>query len=266
MPPIHKLNCRSLLLFLKANKISFIIPTRDGELKFWSKHQKFLDQNKIGVMVSSAHAIDLCEDKLQFSEFFMDAQIPAIKTTVSLDSNFEGNPKFVVKERNGSGSKALELNLGAEDAIKFACSLNDPIFQKQIEGKEFSAETWIDRSGKPNGMVLRWRERVVNGESHESTTFENKDWADKLNHTFSKLAGLKGHVLAQVIVDSDKKLHLIEINPRFGGASPLAIAAGLQSARWSILEYEQKIDLILRIPKTEIGLSLVKKNNQVSIR
>ena len=266
MPPIHELNRQSLLLFLKANKINFIIPTRDGELKFWAEHQQFLGQNKIGVMVSSSHAIVLCEDKLQFSEFFMDAKIPAIQTTVNLDSNFEGNPKFVVKERSGSGSNALGLNLGANDAVKFASSLNDPIFQKQIEGKEFSAETWIDKSGKPNGMVLRWRDRVVGGESHESTTFENNDWADKLNHTFSKLVGLKGHVLAQVMVDSDEQLHLIEINPRFGGASPLAIAAGLQSARWSVLEFDQKFDLISRTPKMEIGLSLVKKNNQVSIR
>lgn len=266
MPPIHELNRQSLLLFLKANAISFIIPTRDGELKFWAEHQQFLDQNKIGVMVSSSQAIALCEDKLQFSEFFSAAQIPSIKTTVNLDSNFEGNPKFVVKERRGSGSKAIGLNLGAGEAVEFASSLHDPIFQKQVEGKEFSAETWIDKLGKPNGIVLRWRQLVVNGESHESTTFENKDWADKLYDIFTKLVGLKGHVLAQVMVDTDEQLHLIEINPRLGGASPLAIAAGLHSARWAVFEFDQKVDLISRMPKIETGLSLIKKNNQVSIR
>jgi carbamoyl-phosphate synthase large subunit len=107
---------------------------------------------------------------------------------------------------------------------------------------------------------------VVNGESHESTTFENQDWADELCNVFTKLAGLKGHVLAQVMVDTDEQLHLIEINPRLGGASPLAIAAGLHSVRWSVFEFDKKIDLISRMPKIEIGLSLIKKNNQVSIR
>ena len=266
MPPIHELNRQSLLLFLKANEISFIIPTRDGELKFWAEHRQFLDQNKIGVMVSSSQAIALCEDKLQFSEFFSDAQIPAIKTTVNLNAKFDEKHKFVVKERRGTGSKALGLNLSGEEAFEFASSLHDPIFQQQVVGKEFSAETWIDKSGKPNGIVLRWRQLVIDGESHESTTFENKDWADKLCIMFSKLVGLKGHVLAQVMVDSNQQLHLIEINPRLGGASPLAIAAGLHSAQWSIFEFDQKLDRISSMPKIKFGLSLIKKNNQVSIR
>jgi len=50
------------------------------------------------------------------------------------------------------------------------------------------------------------------------------------------IPGLYGHVLAQVIVDPDMGPRMIEINPRLGGASPLALAAGLNSIEWFLLE------------------------------
>ena len=76
---------------------------------------------------------------------------------------------------------------------------------------------------------------------------------------------MKGHVLAQVIVDKNENLHLIEINPRLGGASPLALSAGLHSVKWSILEFNEKSELIHKTPKIKTGLSLSKRDNKVSI-
>ena len=38
------------------------------------------------------------------------------------------------------------------------------------------------------------------------------------------------------IIDEDDNLHIIECNPRFGGASTLGIVAGVDSLFWSLLE------------------------------
>jgi carbamoyl-phosphate synthase large subunit len=37
-------------------------------------------------------------------------------------------------------------------------------------------------------------------------------------------------------LDRNRNLHVIECNPRFGGASTLGIAVGLDSLHWSLLE------------------------------
>ena len=58
------------------------------------------------------------------------------------------------------------------------------------------------------------------GESHESKIFLNDNWGKLIIDMFENIRGLQGHCLAQIIVDEDCKLHLIEINPRLGGASP----------------------------------------------
>ena len=45
-----------------------------------------------------------------------------------------------------------------------------------------------------------------------------------------------GHIIIQIIEDSAGDLHIIECNARFGGASTLSIAVGLDSFYWFLLE------------------------------
>ena len=265
MPPIKSLNREKLLVFLQKNKIRYVVPTRDGELPFWADNLKFLEKNRIGVMVSSSKTVEICEDKFEFSKFLQNSPIPPIKTILEPDSAVLKFRSVVVKERRGSASQSIKTNIQPTYAIEYAESLKEPIFQPYIEGKEFSAETWINNEGICKSVVLRWRVKVIDGESHETYIFENQNWVNKLISTFSLLKGLKGHVLAQVIVDKNENLHLIEINPRLGGASPLALSAGLNSVKWSILEFNEKSELIPKTPKIKTGLSLSKRDNKVSI-
>ncbi len=265
IPAIGELNRESLLHFCKKHKIRFVIPTRDGELPFWAEYQDFLFSNQIGVMISTRKAIHICEDKYSFAEHLKKAPIPAIQTSLSSSSLPLGYDHFVVKERKGTASCSIGIYLKQQDILAHSKKLKDPIFQPQIMGREFSAETWIDQNGRCHGVVLRWRINVVNGESHKSVTFKNAIWENKLIETFKMISGLKGHILAQVMVDQNENLHLIEINPRLGGASPLALSSGLNSVRWSILEFLELSNQIPRDPLLTDKLQLIKKNGNVRI-
>jgi hypothetical protein len=68
------------------------------------------------------------------------------------------------------------------------------------------------------------------------------------------------------MVDQNEKLHLVEINPRLGGASPLALASGLHSVKWSILEFLELSNQIPSEPIFKDGLQLIKKKGNVSIQ
>jgi carbamoyl-phosphate synthase large subunit len=266
IPLIRDLSSEDVLAYCKKNDIRFIIPTRDAELVFWAEKEEYLVSEGIGVMISACSAISVCEDKFKFFQHLRDAPVQPIETCLSPRELSSESDRFVVKERSGSASRLISLNTKRDELDSFSSRLTEPIFQPQITGREFSAETWIDQDGKCHGVVLRWRIKVVEGESHETMTFSNPEWAQKIIQTFSMIAGLKGHVLAQVIVDNEKNLYLVEINPRLGGASPLSMAAGLNSIEWSLLEFLDRSNEIPVFPDFTHGLRLSKKNQQVLIR
>ena len=71
--------------------------------------------------------------------------------------------------------------------------------------------------------------------------------------------------MAQVIVDNSDNLHLVEINPRLGGATPLSLEAGLSSIYWTLSEFINPNAKIKEISKIKHGMKLIKKDGQVSI-
>jgi carbamoyl-phosphate synthase large subunit len=130
----------------------------------------------------------------------------------------------------------MGLNLSATEALAHATKLKAPIFQPFVGGmQEYSADIYVDRSGLMKGCVIRTRDVVVNGESQVTTTTENSALVEVCQKLVSSLP-FYGHIIVQAFVDTSGRVHLIEVNPRFGGASSLAIEAGLDSIYWFLLE------------------------------
>lgn len=216
----------------RDQSITCILPTRDGELDYWSNHRDSFMRAGIEVIISSPEAIARCRDKLQFSELAQSLRIPAIPAAITPEVFAESS--MVVKERFGSGSVGIGLNLSYEEAVMHAKTLEEPIFQPFIGGEEISIDSWVSKAGKVAGIVLRRRDRVIAGESQVTTTFADKLLEKQAVEFISKLE-LRGPVVLQAIV-YEGKLNVIECNPRFGGASTASIAVGLDSLYWSLAE------------------------------
>jgi carbamoyl-phosphate synthase large subunit len=141
----------------------------------------------------------------------------------------------VVKERYGAGSQNIGLNLTKQEALHHSAKLSEPIFQPFISGKELSVDLYVSKKGKVKGVVCRSRDVVVNGESQITTTVESPK-LEKLAIKVAEKLKLCGHIVLQVLIDSKNKIHIIECNSRFGGASTLSIQCGLDSFYWAMLE------------------------------
>ena len=262
MPSLAQLSDHDLLQFCIQNKITHILPTRDGELLFWARRKSILRTIGVTPLVSEPDFIETCEDKASFFMNWKNSVVPAIPTYHKLKPS--GVKRWVVKERTGSGSRKIGLKLSPEDALQYSKKLNDPIFQPFIEGKEYTAETWVSKSNHCQGVLLRWRQEVINGESHLTEVFNNPDWESKMRGVFEHMPGARGHCIAQVLVDSESNLHLVEINPRLGGASPLAIRAGLCSIKWHLMEEDNKLGNLIPPRTFPTGMYLRKQNSKVS--
>lgn len=240
MPSTIDENLDTLIQGCLARNICMILPTRDSELLFWARHATELREAGIELLTSPATSIERCLDKLAFSQFGEKHQLPFIPTFLQPDASAIN---WVVKERFGAGSRSLGLNLDRQAALNHARKLEAPIFQPYIEGFEISIDAWLDRKHKVKGLVLRRRELVLNGESQITTTFREPVIEQQVQVLLEQLE-LSGPVVLQAIIDAQQCLHVIECNPRFGGASTASLAVGLDSLYWSMQEaLEQDINL-----------------------
>jgi len=227
-----------LLGFCQENNITMIIPSRDQDLLFYSAYKEILKDNGISVMVSKFRTIQTCWDKLLFYRHLQNNKFPSIETSDYIESIL--TDIFVVKERYGAGSKNIGVGVSKNKALFLANKMTRQIFQPYIEGNEISVDLYVNKEGKCKGVVLRTRDKVVDGESQITTTFRD----EKLEKLFSNLAeklNIYGHAVFQAIIDKEDKLWIIEANARFGGASTVSLENGLDSFYYFILETLNKM-------------------------
>lgn len=233
MPRLDALETRHVAEYCKLHGIRFVFPSRDAELPWFARRRDEFVNSGIHVMVSPPAAIDTCLDKFEFAARLRSAGIPAIPTFTAPDPTVAD--RWVVKERYGSGSRGIHLDVDLESAVSAAESHALPIFQPFIAGREYSVDTYFARSGSCHGALVRTRDLVLGGESQVTTSVRHVE-AERLCAVAGKLLGLQGHAVFQLIEAPNGALQLIECNPRFGGASSLAIACGLDSLYWFLLE------------------------------
>lgn len=233
MPPTRDEYLNEIISGLNQRQINIVLPTRDGELIFWSSHAKRLASEGVKVIVAKPESLRRCLDKLEFAHFGSAHNLPFIPASECLD-DVQGE-FVVVKERFGAGSRSIGLRLNRADAIVHAQKLECPIFQPYVDGQEISIDAWIDGQHHVKGLILRQRNHVVNGESLVTTTFSDTSLEAQVK-TILESMKLSGPVVMQAMITADGSLQVIECNPRFGGASTTSIAAGLDSLHWSLLE------------------------------
>ncbi|QNK58377.1 ATP-grasp domain-containing protein [Paenibacillus sp. PAMC21692] len=230
-PPLQGLSIYALTNFCRLNKIKIIYPTRDGELLYYAVHRRFLSEQGIEVMVSDKDAIELCLDKLLFYSQLSAFGYPVIPTYNSL---IQGIEFYVVKERYGAGSHSIGIGLDQHAALNHALKLQQPIFQPYIKGIEYSVDVYLSNEAAI-AAIVRERRLVVRGESQITCTVNNPV-LETLCMEIAVRFNLKGHILFQIIVDEYGGHHIVECNARFGGASTLSLAVGLDSFYWFMQE------------------------------
>ncbi|MCC2545235.1 ATP-grasp domain-containing protein [Hymenobacter sp. BT175] len=236
MPALTSLSPDVLLAYCQAQCVTAIIPTRDGELAFWARHKSVLAAAGVAVLVSSETAIAACLDKLRFAQLVTGLGFAAIPTAAHpSDLPTNAFATFVVKERLGAGSVSLGLNLSAAEAREHAATLREPIFQPFIPGREYSVDVYVNAQGRAQGAIARTRDLVVHGESQVTTTAA---YPTLVKHCvgLAEQLGLYGPAVFQVLETEGGELYFIECNARFGGASTLGVACGLDVFGWFLRE------------------------------
>jgi carbamoyl-phosphate synthase large subunit len=234
MPRLNELGVDHLADFCDEHRIRLIIPTRDGELPYYAAERDALRARGIFVPIGSPRSVELTGDKLAFARALDDANLTAIATATSLNDLRVSSSRYVVKQRSGSGSRALHIGIDADEAIRLLGDNDGLIVQPFVDGDEFSVDLYVTEDGRPAGSVARRRDRIVNGEAQITSIVDRPDLT-RLAVDAAVAVGVRGHAVVQLI-DATGGTQVIECNARVGGASSAAWSSGLRSLDAMLLE------------------------------
>jgi carbamoyl-phosphate synthase large subunit len=207
-----------------ADAIDVVISTVDVELAELATRR---DEVAPAVLAApSADTIAVALDKLALAErcaptVNVPRTVLAGVTALAVEWEF---PVFA-KPRSGAGSRGIRV-VPDRPALEALPVDEDLIVQDLLPGEEYSVDVIADRDGGVVAAVPRTRARVDSGVSIAGRTVRD----DELESTASAVAraiGLVGVANVQLRRDRAGRAALLEVNPRFPGALPLTIAAGV---------------------------------------
>lgn len=209
-------------------RIDLLVPTRDEELEPLAEARRYFAAIGTTVHVSPAEAVTTCLDKRRFHQF-CDAHGHPVPPTI-LDPTVDDLPLFC-RPRRGSGSVGSRLVSTHDELMSLE---EDVVLTPVVSGEELTIDVFVASLGTTHSSVPRLRCRVINGESVVGRTVHDPELAEASLNLCLDL-GLTGQNTVQAFRLSDS-ISFIEVNPRFGGGSPLSFAAGADSPRWLVQE------------------------------
>lgn len=206
-----------------ADSIDVVFSTVDVELPALARRR---DELGAALAAPSLGTLDVTLDKFLLAE--RCAPLLRVPTTRLLNAAGVAEPwdfPVIVKPRRGAGSRGVRLvadhagleAIGTDEAL---------IIQEHLPGAEYSVDVIAAADGSVIAAVPRTRTRVDSGVSIAGRTVHD----EALESTASAVAraiGLTGVANVQLRLDTAGVPALLEVNPRFPGAMPLTIAAGV---------------------------------------
>jgi carbamoyl-phosphate synthase large subunit len=211
----------------QSRKVGLIVPTRDDELTVFERLRPALGESGTRVLVPSSGALRICLDKQLFVETCLDLGLPVPKVHSAATE-----PRYPVFVRPvvGAAGRGARIVRDSRDWSAIVGALSGLVVQEFVEDPEYSIDVLSDLAGRSRQAVSRLRLRVAAGEAVVSK-IETVAPLIEAARTLCDRLGLIGHSIVQAFYSRESGVRLIEVNPRFGGASILSIRAGLDSPR-----------------------------------
>jgi len=227
----------ALLDIVKKHGISLLLPMTDLDIRSLARQRAKFSDIGCTVMIASEPCIKLCRDKASFQGVLSEAGLANIKT-MTLDE-FRADPFYpcFIKPLRGSASVGSGVINNAGELKAHVATFGELlVVQEYVPGQEYTVDIYRSRAGKVHCVVPRLRMVIRSGEVEKGITIRN----EKVIEASTKLAGLLGDLwgvfCCQCRCEEDGRPHFFEVNPRFGGGTPLSVAAGANLPRYLIQE------------------------------
>ncbi|MGD8604899.1 MAG: ATP-grasp domain-containing protein [Anaerolineales bacterium] len=241
----------------RRESVDLVFPLIDPDIPVLAHGRKTLEETGATVVVLPAQSVDQTVDKWLTYQFFRSIDIPTPQTWLP----DEINPKqaeypLFVKPRFGSAARHTYKVANPVELAFFMDYVPHPIIQGYLPGEEITNDVICSLKGKLWAVVSRQRIEVRWGEVAKGVTILDRDIQAHCR-TIAKALEAVGPITVQCIL-KDGQPYFTEINARYGGGHPLAIAAGIDTPSWYL---SQAAGMEIEIPaldQYQTGLYLTR--------
>jgi carbamoyl-phosphate synthase large subunit len=217
----------AVLDLCRAEAVTLVVPTIDPELGPYAEHRDEFAAVGTTVGVSALAVTAIASDKVATHVWLTERGFPTVRQTTVIDAlAAPGEWPFplVVKPRFGSASIGVRVVHDRTD-LERAGTDDQLVVQTIAPGVEHTVDLFVDRDGRCRVAVPRRRLEVRSGEVSKGMTVHDAAIETLAAQVAEALPGAFGVLNLQLFSDGHA-LHVIEVNPRFGGGYPLSAEAG----------------------------------------
>jgi carbamoyl-phosphate synthase large subunit len=258
-----------LLEICTREKIKLLISLLDTDLLKLAESREVFREQGTFILISSPEVIRIGRDKNLTKQFFLRNGIPAPSISTFEEAIEQNRFPLFIKPVDGSASH-FTFQIDNQEALRFFFNyVPRPIIQEFVPGQEYTLDLFIDLDSKVRAVVPRKRLEVRAGEVSKSQIVLNSKILKAGRQVGKALAAIGGlgpiNVQCVSPAEEDSEVKFIEINPRFGGGSPLSLKAGYPFPQWIM---EMVLGQELSPPPNDLGdgLTMLRYDEAVFIR
>ena len=204
--------------------IRLVVPLTDLDQEIVSAARASLEPAL--VLAPSPEVCRTMGDKYLAHTFFEAHGIPSPRTWLPEDVPDDARYPLLVKVREGFGSRHIYR---ADDRAQLDFHLGltpvESMVQELCLGEEFSTDVFCDVESRCLNAIPRSMIQSKGGESIKGRSLQDRQLIEHAAHV-AETVGIVGPANVQCFREPDGSLPVTDVNPRFGGAFPLPLAAG----------------------------------------
>ena len=178
------------------------------------------------VLLPSEDVVRRVGDKYTAHLFFEERRIPSPPSWLPGEVPDDARYPLLVKVREGFGSRHIYR---AHDRTELDFFLGyttvDSFVQELCQGEEFSVDVFCDLESTCLNAIPRTMIQSKGGESIKGASIKDTELIEHACRV-AETVGIVGPANIQCFREPDGSLPVTDVNPRFGGAFPLPLAAG----------------------------------------
>jgi carbamoyl-phosphate synthase large subunit len=217
----------------ERESIDLIFPLIDPDIPVLASHREQLERHGARLAVVDERVAGITHDKWMTHAFFASIDAPTPRAWDGIPQEDIDFPLFVKPRVGSAGQGATRVN-SREQLESALAEIPQPIVQEFLPGPEVTNDVSCSLEGEVWSIVNRKRIEVRWGEVAKGVTIHDPEITANCLRIAQALE-TRGPITVQCIFRGETA-YFTEVNARFGGGLPLAIAAGVPSPRWYLAE------------------------------
>lgn len=256
---------------VEKENINAVLTLSDLDLKVLPSAREKLQSNGVSCFFPDSVTSDLFLDKQITEKYLKLNGFDTPQTYTSLeDAERNLNYPIIIKPARGSASKGFSVINNGKQARKHWKTIDRPIAQEYIQGKQINVEACSSPEGELLGISVWEKISSISGETLIARTVDNKK-AIELVKSMLVVRPIPGPIDVDLI-ETENSIYIIEVNTRFGGGYPASHLAGAEfpaaMVGWmkgiypsNIQKYKQGVSMMKKLVPVVFEETLIDYNN-----